>query len=76
VSPVTVADTTEPATVVAGWAAAPMKGVTVKLVMGLPPLPGVVHETVAEAGYPGLAETLLGAPGAVADPGWKSASTQ
>jgi hypothetical protein len=55
----------EAGTVVAGCAVGPMYGVTVYVVIGLPPvLEGAIQETVAEA-FPAVAVTPLGAPGTV-----------
>src|SRR2546429_2780201 len=62
VSPELVVDV--PATTVDGCAAAPVYGVTVYAVMGLPPSGGADHETTAEA-LPATAVTPVGAPGAV-----------
>ena len=48
-------------------AVAPMNGVTVYDVIGLPPSAGAVQVTTADA-FPAVAVTLVGAPGAVAGP--------
>src|SRR2546421_482162 len=53
-----------PLTVVDGCAVPPMNGVTVYEVIGLPPSPGALHDTVALA-LPGAALTEPGAAGAV-----------
>ena len=64
-SPGIVTEVEEAGTVVAAWAGAPMYGVTVYVVIGLPPLlEGAVHATVAEA-FPAVAVTPPGAPGTV-----------
>jgi hypothetical protein len=67
VSPVTVVEVAGglPVTVTGVCAVVPMNGVTVYLVIVLPPLPGAVQLTVADP-LPPLAVTPVGAAGAVA----------
>jgi hypothetical protein len=66
VSPVTVVEVAGgfPVTVTGVWAVAPMNGVTVYLVIVLPPLEGAVQITFADP-LPAVAVTPAGAPGAV-----------
>jgi hypothetical protein len=66
-SPVTVAWVAGglPDTVTGVCAVEPMYGVTVYPVIALPPLPGAVQLTVADA-LPAVADTPAGAPGTVA----------
>jgi len=52
----------EPETVVGVWAAVPMNGVTVYVVIVLPPLAGAVQETAAEEAW-AVATTFVGAAG-------------
>jgi hypothetical protein len=78
VSPVTVVEVAGglPDTVTGVCAADPMYGVTVSLVIGLPPLDGAAQLTVADA-FPPVADTPVGAPGAVApEVGEYTTSTQ
>jgi hypothetical protein len=67
VSPVTVVEVAGglPDTVTGFCAVEPTKGVTVYLVIVLPPLFGAVHLTVADL-LPAVAVTPVGAPGGVA----------
>jgi hypothetical protein len=67
VKPPTVADVADADAVTARVLSAvlPRYGVTVYPVSALPPLPGGVHETVAER-LPAIATTLVGALGTVA----------
>ena len=67
VSPVTVAVVAGglPDTVIGVCAAEPIYGVTVYLVIALPPLLGAVQLTDADP-LPAVADTPVGAPGAVA----------
>jgi hypothetical protein len=67
VSPVTVVEVAGglPLTVVVGCATDPTNGVTVYEVIALPFDAGAVHDTVAWP-LPGVAVTLVGAPGAAA----------
>ena len=68
VNPVTVVEVAggAPVIVVGACATAPMNGVTVYDVIALPLLAGAVHVTVADAS-PAVADTPVGAAGAVAD---------
>jgi hypothetical protein len=54
----------EPSTAVPGWAVLPTEGVTVYLVIPLPPFGGALQLTVADA-FPAVALTPVGAPGTV-----------
>jgi hypothetical protein len=59
----------EPVTTVGLWAAVPMNGVTVEVVIGLPPLAGADQETDADP-LPATAVTFVGAAGAVVCTVW------